>query len=129
MHRLRAHERGPCVRVEAHLRVREGRACLYGWDVLPLMPMVKAQCSWPEQPAFTHSAYRCLLNLITPSPDACHIVLQIEVIDPELYRYDSECLTKAADLGKPGVVSIQQRQDTFIFKVCTCMPVCCKRLG
>lgn len=34
----------------------------------------------------------------------------MEVVDPELYMYDGEVLAKAAELGKPGLIDICQRQ-------------------
>ena len=36
--------------------------------------------------------------------------LQVEVEDPEKYRFDGECLAKADDMGHPGIVDIQQKQ-------------------
>ncbi|KAL6771735.1 RPB3 [Auxenochlorella protothecoides x Auxenochlorella symbiontica] len=41
----------------------------------------------------------------------------VEIVDPELYMYDGEVLAKAAEMGKPGLIDICQRQDTFIFRV------------
>ncbi|PSC75301.1 DNA-directed RNA polymerases IV and V subunit 3 [Micractinium conductrix] len=41
----------------------------------------------------------------------------VEVANPELYMYDGEVLAKAEEMGKPGLVTIKQKQDTFIFKV------------
>lgn len=37
--------------------------------------------------------------------------------DIEAYAYDGEVVQKAADMGFPGAVEIEQRQDTFIFTV------------
>lgn len=42
---------------------------------------------------------------------------QIEIEDAERYRYDGECLIAAEEMGKPGLVEIRQKQDTFIFRV------------
>lgn len=42
---------------------------------------------------------------------------QVTVPEPEAYAFDEEVLKKAAELGKPGLVDIKQRQDTFIFRV------------
>jgi len=42
---------------------------------------------------------------------------RVEVINPELYGYDEECLKKAEELGKPGLVDIRQCQDCFIFRL------------
>lgn len=44
-------------------------------------------------------------------------VVQVTVENPEEYAYDDEPLHKAEELGKPGLVDIQQLQDTFIFRV------------
>jgi DNA-directed RNA polymerase II subunit RPB3 len=41
----------------------------------------------------------------------------VTVAEPEAYAFDEEVLKKAAELGKPGLVDIKQRQDTFIFRV------------
>lgn len=35
---------------------------------------------------------------------------QVEIVDPELYMYDGEVLAKAAEMGKPGLIDICQRQ-------------------
>jgi DNA-directed RNA polymerase II subunit RPB3 len=43
--------------------------------------------------------------------------VQIEVAEAEQYRYDGEVLAKAEELGKPGAITITQKQDTFIFRV------------
>ncbi|KAK9804348.1 hypothetical protein WJX72_008349 [[Myrmecia] bisecta] len=45
------------------------------------------------------------------------ITRQVEVENAEAYMYDGECIAKAEELGKPGLVDIHQRQDMFIFKV------------
>ncbi|EFN56557.1 hypothetical protein CHLNCDRAFT_144215 [Chlorella variabilis] len=42
---------------------------------------------------------------------------RVEVTNPELYQYDGEVLAKAEEMGKPGLVAIKQKQDTFIFRV------------
>lgn len=42
---------------------------------------------------------------------------QLEVTNPEVYPFDGECLLKAEELGKPGLVKICTRQDMFVFKV------------
>lgn len=36
--------------------------------------------------------------------------LQVEVHNVEAYHYDGECLAKADDMGKPGVLVIKQLQ-------------------
>jgi DNA-directed RNA polymerase II subunit RPB3 len=41
----------------------------------------------------------------------------VTVPEPEAYAFDEEVIKKAAELGKPGLVDIKQRQDTFIFRV------------
>mmetsp|Transcript_10179 Transcript_10179/g.17727 ORF Transcript_10179/g.17727 Transcript_10179/m.17727 type:complete len:312 (-) Transcript_10179:631-1566(-) len=45
------------------------------------------------------------------------VTRQIEVEEVERYRYDNEVLLKAEELGKPGVIIINQKLDEFIFKV------------
>lgn len=43
--------------------------------------------------------------------------LQVIVVDPEAYTYDDEVLKKAEAMGKPGVVEIHAKEDSFIFTV------------
>lgn len=42
---------------------------------------------------------------------------EIEVADAEAYAYDGECLEKAAELGRPGLVEVTERPDRFLFTV------------
>ncbi|XP_065872336.1 DNA-directed RNA polymerases II, IV and V subunit 3-like [Euphorbia lathyris] len=42
---------------------------------------------------------------------------QVVVMDPEAYTYDDEVLKKADAMGKSGLVSIQAKEDSFIFTV------------
>ncbi|KAH9622960.1 hypothetical protein KSS87_002530 [Heliosperma pusillum] len=42
---------------------------------------------------------------------------QVVVVDPEAYTYDDEVLKKAEAMGKPGLVEIYPREDSFIFTV------------
>lgn len=35
---------------------------------------------------------------------------QVEVDNAELYQYDGEALAKSEELGKPGLVTIKERQ-------------------
>jgi DNA-directed RNA polymerase II subunit RPB3 len=42
---------------------------------------------------------------------------KIEVVDPELYQYDGEVLSKAEELGVPGAIDIIQREDAFVFRI------------
>lgn len=42
---------------------------------------------------------------------------QVVVIDPEAYTYDDEVIKKAEAMGKPGLVEIYGREDSFIFTV------------
>eukprot|EP00890_Picochlorum_soloecismus_P006604 jgi/Picsp_1/769/NSC_04258-R1_dna-directed rna polymerase ii subunit rpb3-a len=42
---------------------------------------------------------------------------KIEVVDPELYQYDGEVLSKAEELGVPGAIDIMQREDAFVFRI------------
>ncbi|XP_002518700.2 DNA-directed RNA polymerases II, IV and V subunit 3 [Ricinus communis] len=42
---------------------------------------------------------------------------QVVVVDPEAYTYDEEVIKKAESMGKPGLVNIQAKEDSFIFTV------------
>lgn len=42
---------------------------------------------------------------------------RVEIEDAEKYRFDDECLNKAEEMGYPGIVSIDMKQDEFIFRV------------
>ena len=42
---------------------------------------------------------------------------KVEIEEAEKYRFDGECLIKAEEMGHPGIVEIQQKQDEFIFRV------------
>ncbi|KAA3462949.1 DNA-directed RNA polymerase II subunit RPB3-A -like protein [Gossypium arboreum] len=42
---------------------------------------------------------------------------QVVVVDPEAYTYDDEVLKKAEAMGKPGLVEIYAKEDSFIFTV------------
>lgn len=42
---------------------------------------------------------------------------RVEIEDAEKYRFDDECLIKAEEMGHPGIINIQQKQDEFIFRV------------
>ncbi|KAK9690916.1 hypothetical protein RND81_09G163100 [Saponaria officinalis] len=42
---------------------------------------------------------------------------QVVVVDPEAYTYDDEVIKKAEAMGKPGLVEIYPREDSFIFTV------------
>lgn len=42
---------------------------------------------------------------------------QVEVINAEAYAYDGECIAKAEEMRKPGLIDIQPKPDTFIFRV------------
>ncbi|KAL1146537.1 hypothetical protein V6Z11_A02G104300 [Gossypium hirsutum] len=43
--------------------------------------------------------------------------LQVVVVDPEAYTCDDEVLKKAEAMGKPGLVEIYAKEDSFIFTV------------
>ncbi|KAK7400737.1 hypothetical protein VNO78_12028 [Psophocarpus tetragonolobus] len=45
------------------------------------------------------------------------VTQQVMVVDSEAYTYDDEVLKKAEAMGKPGLVEIIARQDSFIFTV------------
>ncbi|XP_058215666.1 DNA-directed RNA polymerases II, IV and V subunit 3-like [Rhododendron vialii] len=42
---------------------------------------------------------------------------QVVVVDPEAYAYDDEVIKKAEAMGKPGLVEIYAKEDSFIFTV------------
>ncbi|KAE9447145.1 hypothetical protein C3L33_20940, partial [Rhododendron williamsianum] len=42
---------------------------------------------------------------------------QVVIIDPEAYTYDDEVIKKAEAMGKPGLVEIDAKEDSFIFSV------------
>jgi DNA-directed RNA polymerase II subunit RPB3 len=41
----------------------------------------------------------------------------VEIDAPDSYAYDGECLKKAEEMGKPGLVDIRAKEDTFLFTV------------
>ncbi|TKY59003.1 DNA-directed RNA polymerases II, IV and V subunit 3 [Spatholobus suberectus] len=45
------------------------------------------------------------------------VTQQVMVVDAEAYTYDDEVIKKAEAMGKPGLVEIIARQDSFIFTV------------
>ncbi|GAU45023.1 hypothetical protein TSUD_94580 [Trifolium subterraneum] len=45
------------------------------------------------------------------------VTQQVMVVDPEAYSYDDEVIKKAEAMGKPGLVEINAKQDSFIFTV------------
>ncbi|XP_062022170.1 DNA-directed RNA polymerases II, IV and V subunit 3-like isoform X1 [Rosa rugosa] len=42
---------------------------------------------------------------------------KVLVVDPEAYTYDDEVIKKAEAMGKPGLVDITAKEDSFIFTV------------
>eukprot|EP00252_Welwitschia_mirabilis_P010915 TRINITY_DN2457_c0_g1_i2.p1 TRINITY_DN2457_c0_g1~~TRINITY_DN2457_c0_g1_i2.p1 ORF type:complete len:123 (-),score=34.69 TRINITY_DN2457_c0_g1_i2:362-730(-) len=42
---------------------------------------------------------------------------EVYVCDAEAYTYDDEILKKAESMGKPGLLSINAKEDSFIFTV------------
>ena len=42
---------------------------------------------------------------------------KVEIDAPETCTYDGECLKKAEELGKPGLVDIRAKEDAFLFTV------------
>lgn len=42
---------------------------------------------------------------------------QVDIINAEAYAYDGECIAKAEEMRKPGLIHIEAIQDTFIFRV------------
>ncbi|KAJ7556165.1 hypothetical protein O6H91_05G072000 [Diphasiastrum complanatum] len=49
--------------------------------------------------------------------DIDQVTQQVVVVDPEAYAYDEEVIKKADAMGKPGLVEIISREDSFIFTV------------
>lgn len=45
------------------------------------------------------------------------VTRRVEVDDAEKYRFDGECLLKAEEMKKPGIVDIRMKMDEFIFRV------------
>lgn len=43
--------------------------------------------------------------------------LKVVVVDPEVYTYDDEVIKKAESMGKPGLIEIYAKEDSFIFTV------------
>lgn len=42
---------------------------------------------------------------------------QVTIVDPEAYTYDDEVIKKAEAMGKPGLVEINAKEDSFVFTV------------
>jgi DNA-directed RNA polymerase II subunit RPB3 len=42
---------------------------------------------------------------------------QVVVTDPEAYTYDDEVIKKAEAMGKPGLIEINAKEDSFVFTV------------
>ena len=49
--------------------------------------------------------------------DSFHFFSQVIIVDPEAYTYDDEVIKKAEAMGKPGLVEIYAKEDSFIFTV------------
>ncbi|RWR98183.1 DNA-directed RNA polymerases II, IV and V subunit 3-like protein [Cinnamomum micranthum f. kanehirae] len=47
----------------------------------------------------------------------CDCYFHVVVVDPEAYTYDDEVIKKAEAMGKPGLVDINAKEDSFIFTV------------
>lgn len=45
------------------------------------------------------------------------VYLKVKVVDPEAYTYDDEVIKKAEAMGKPGLVDIAAKEDSFVFTV------------
>ncbi|GKV01637.1 hypothetical protein SLEP1_g14179 [Rubroshorea leprosula] len=61
------------------------------------------------------------MNLVESSPtkvfDIDPNTQQVVVVDPEAYTYDDEVLKKVEAMGKPGLIEIHAKEDSFIFTV------------
>eukprot|EP00897_Mesotaenium_endlicherianum_P000270 jgi/Mesen1/10243/ME000774S09586 len=53
---------------------------------------------------------------------------QVVVEDAELYAYDEEVIKKAEAMGKPGLVEIAPKPDTFVFTIESTGAVSCERM-
>ncbi|RYR14160.1 hypothetical protein Ahy_B04g070772 isoform C [Arachis hypogaea] len=53
----------------------------------------------------------------TPVFEIDQVTQQVMVVDAEAYTYDDEVIKKAEAMGKPGLVEINAKQDSFIFTV------------
>ncbi|EMS66673.1 DNA-directed RNA polymerase II subunit RPB3-A [Triticum urartu] len=42
---------------------------------------------------------------------------EVTIVDPEAYTYDDEVIKKAEAMGKPGLVEINAKEDSFVFTV------------
>ncbi|CAN1307541.1 DNA-directed RNA polymerases II, IV and V subunit 3 [Linum perenne] len=60
-------------------------------------------------------------SLVESSPtkvfDIDHNTQQVIVVDAEAYTYDDEVLKKTEAMGKPGLIDIRAKEDSFIFTV------------
>ena len=54
---------------------------------------------------------------------------EIEVEDAEAYAYDGECVDKAEEMGRPGLVEVTERADHFLFTVETTGALSPERVG
>ncbi|KAI4969502.1 hypothetical protein ZWY2020_000416 [Hordeum vulgare] len=45
------------------------------------------------------------------------VTQQVTIVDPEAYTYDDEVIKKAEAMGKPGLVEINAKEDSFVFTV------------
>ncbi|GKV49263.1 hypothetical protein SLEP1_g56024 [Rubroshorea leprosula] len=52
-----------------------------------------------------------------PSCNICNFDIQVVVDDPEAYTYDDEVLKKVEAMGKPGLIEIHPKENSFIFMV------------
>ncbi|QHO12736.1 DNA-directed RNA polymerases II, IV and V subunit [Arachis hypogaea] len=48
---------------------------------------------------------------------AAGLCVEVMVVDAEAYTYDDEVIKKAEAMGKPGLIKINAKQDSFIFTV------------
>ncbi|CAA0362223.1 unnamed protein product [Arabidopsis thaliana] len=61
------------------------------------------------------------IDLIESSPTKVFgidlVTGQVVVVDPEAYTYDEEVIKKAEAMGKPGLIEIHPKHDSFVFTV------------
>ncbi|KAJ0077266.1 hypothetical protein Patl1_35477 [Pistacia atlantica] len=57
------------------------------------------------------------LDEATGQLKGCLLLQEVVVVDHEAYTYDEEVIKKAEAMGKPGLVEIYGKEDSFIFTV------------
>lgn len=63
------------------------------------------------------SGHRSFCNTHNVNPIFGFVRFQVFVCDSEAYTYDDEVIKKAEAMGKPNLVEINAKEDSFIFTV------------